>query len=84
MNDIATTMLPIGYEALEEAIASTSLAALAREVGVGYQLVQGWRVKSRKYATPAEYVLAVERASGISRHRLRPDVFGPQPEGEVA
>jgi DNA-binding transcriptional regulator YdaS (Cro superfamily) len=27
----------------------------------------------------AESVLAVEEATGISRHRLRPDVYGPEP-----
>lgn len=28
---------------------------------------------------PAERVLEVERITGISRHDLRPDVFGPAP-----
>jgi DNA-binding transcriptional regulator YdaS (Cro superfamily) len=26
---------------------------------------------------PAEFCLAVEDATGVSRHRLRPDIFGP-------
>lgn len=29
---------------------------------------------------PADRVIAVEAATGISRHVLRPDVFGPAPE----
>ena len=29
---------------------------------------------------PAELVLKVEKATGISRYQLRPDVFGPAPE----
>lgn len=32
-----------------------------------------------------ESVLTVEEATGISRHRLRPDVYGPEPiEGAAA
>jgi DNA-binding transcriptional regulator YdaS (Cro superfamily) len=76
---------PIGRAALDEAIArSGGLVRLASAVGVSYQLMQGWRAENRKYATPAEYALAVESASGVSRHRLRPDVFGPPPVGETA
>lgn len=35
---------------------------------------------------PAERVLDVERITGISRHDLRPDIYGPAPsaQGEVA
>lgn len=34
---------------------------------------------------PAERVIAVEEATGISRYDLRPDLFGPKPEqGEAA
>ena len=33
---------------------------------------------------PAHRVLDVEKASGISRHALRPDVFGEMPDGEQA
>jgi DNA-binding transcriptional regulator YdaS (Cro superfamily) len=29
---------------------------------------------------PADRAIAVEMATGISRHVLRPDVFGPMPE----
>lgn len=31
-----------------------------------------------------EAVLKVEEATGISRHRLRPDVYGPEPTREAA
>lgn len=31
-----------------------------------------------------EAVLTVEEATGISRHRLRPDVYGPEPTEEAA
>lgn len=32
----------------------------------------------------AEHVLTVEQATGISRHRLRPDVYGPEPAERAA
>lgn len=28
---------------------------------------------------PAERVLEVERVTGVSRHELRPDIYGPSP-----
>ncbi|MFC6838580.1 transcriptional regulator [Xanthomonas theicola] len=31
---------------------------------------------------PPKHVLVVEKASGVSRHQLRPDVFGVGNEGE--
>lgn len=68
---------PIGHDALRLAVQSSgSLARLARAIGVRYQLIQSWLGLSRKFATPARYVLAIERETGMSRHLLRPDVFG--------
>lgn len=32
---------------------------------------------------PAEHVLEIESLTGISRHELRPDIFGPAPAEEV-
>ena len=29
---------------------------------------------------PVEHVLDVERLTGISRHELRPDIYGPTPQ----
>jgi DNA-binding transcriptional regulator YdaS (Cro superfamily) len=37
-----------------------------------------WETGSRK--VPAERVLQIERMTGVSRHDLRPDVFGPTPQ----
>lgn len=51
-------------------------AALAREVGVDKSQVTRWAQKK----VPAERVLDIERITGISRHDLRPDVFGAKPE----
>jgi DNA-binding transcriptional regulator YdaS (Cro superfamily) len=46
-------------------------AALAKALGgVTSQAVSQWK------KVPAERVLDVERITGISRHNLRPDVFG--------
>lgn len=58
---------------LETAIAKVgSQAALASAVGVTQQAVSLWVRKGR---VPAEYVVKVELASGVSRAELRPDMF---------
>lgn len=55
----------------QEAIkAAGGASALAADLGVTRQAVFQW---SR---VPAKYVLAVEEKTGISRHKLRPDIFG--------
>ncbi|MFG1465233.1 Cro/CI family transcriptional regulator [Xanthobacter sp. DSM 24535] len=60
-------------------IAGTS-SALAALVGVTPQAVSQWP------RVPASRVLLVERATGVSRHELRPDIYGPLEEkrGEAA
>lgn len=60
--------------ALEEAIAvAGGQTALARKVGKSQGHVSQWLLRHR---CAADVALAVERETGISRHRLRPDVFG--------
>lgn len=67
---------------LEKAIAAVgSQAALAAAVGLSQQAISYWVKKDGR--VPAEMVLAVERASNVSRHDLRPDIFGSSPN-EVA
>lgn len=58
-------------------------APLARAIGVKQQHVWNWLHRDCK--TPAEHVLAIEKAVGgqVSRHDLRPDVFG-EPEQQAA
>jgi len=51
------------------------IVKLAQACGVTHQCVSQWR------RVPAHHVLKVEAATGISRHLLRPDIFGPTPEG---
>ncbi len=48
-------------------------AALARQLNVRRQAIYQWRV------VPPTRVLDVERITGVSRHDLRPDLFGPAP-----
>jgi DNA-binding transcriptional regulator YdaS (Cro superfamily) len=47
--------------------------ATARLLGVAQPSV--WRWIARAKPLPAEHVLAVEAATGISRHDLRPDLY---------
>jgi DNA-binding transcriptional regulator YdaS (Cro superfamily) len=49
--------------------------ALARMLGLTHPTLVRWK------KTPAAHVLALEKLTGISRYRLRPDVFGPDPKG---
>lgn len=49
------------------------LIDLARAVGVNKSTVTRWDQKD----VPATRVLEVERVTGISRHDLRPDIYGP-------
>lgn len=63
---------PLG--ALETAVEKIgSQAALARLCGVKQPSVWHWLKNSQRL--PAEHVLAVEAATGISRHELRPDIY---------
>lgn len=49
-------------------------AKVARDIGdLTSQAVSQWK------RVPPERVIAVEGLSGISRHDLRPDIFGPAP-----
>ena len=50
-----------------------SQAAMGRLLGVTQQAVGRWLDKGKPL--PAEAVLVVEEATGISRHELRPDVY---------
>ncbi len=52
-------------------------AGIARLLGVTPQAVSQWVNGSRP--VPPKHALAIEAATGVSRHELRPDVFGPAP-----
>lgn len=55
-----------------------SQSALAKKIGVRQSTLWHW-LKRAKRGAPAEFVPAIERATGISRHDLRPDIYGPAP-----
>lgn len=48
--------------------------ALANRLGIKHPALYSWK------RVPAERVLDIERLTGVSRHALRPDVFGPAPQ----
>lgn len=47
--------------------------ALARVCGVEQANVWYWLHRAKK--APAEHVITIEEASGVSRHDLRPDIY---------
>ena len=59
---------------LAKAIAAKTVSGLAKSLGLTVQAVGQWE------RIPPERCLAVEAATGVSRHDLRPDVYGPPPE----
>lgn len=64
--------------ALDKAIeAAGSQLALAQLLGIKPPSISGWYDRRR---VPAERCIAIEAATGVSRHDLRPDVFG-EPAG---
>lgn len=52
------------------------MKALGAELSISYQAVQKWL----KSGIPAGRVLEVESLTGVSRYRLRPDIFGQRPD----
>ena len=61
------------YEALVLALERAgSQTALADACGIGQPAVWKWLQVKR---VPAEYVLRIETATGVSRHHLRPDIY---------
>lgn len=68
-------------EALRSAIAAAGgQTALARKIGKSQGHISKWL--QRNYV-PAEAVLDIERATGISRHSLRPDIYPPESAQEA-
>jgi DNA-binding transcriptional regulator YdaS (Cro superfamily) len=53
-------------------------SALARALGLKSQgTISGWLAAGR---VPAERVLSIETLTGVSRHRLRPDLYPLEPQ----
>ena len=58
---------------LEQAIANVgSQTKLAMLIGVSQPRISKWVAQNR---LPAEFVLAIEKEAGVSRHDLRPDIY---------
>ena len=49
-------------------------ARLADRIGTTQSQVWYW-LKRSKNGVPGEYVLPIERETGVSRHELRPDLY---------
>lgn len=65
---------PTPFEALREAVSRAgSQGKLARICDVSSTAVWKWLQSSKRL--PAEFVLRVEAATGVSRHDLRPDIY---------
>ncbi|MBX9593469.1 MAG: type II toxin-antitoxin system CcdA family antitoxin [Roseomonas sp.] len=65
------------HSPLAEAIAAAGgVTRLAERIGLAHPSVLRWQ---RSGKIPAERVVAVEAATGVPRHRLRPDLFPPIP-----
>ena len=65
-------------ESLQRAVAiAGGQVALAKAIGLKQGHIWWWLNKT-KQASPG-YVLAIEEATGVSKHDLRPDIFGPDP-----
>lgn len=63
------------HEALERAVrAAGSQSKLAEMLGVKQAHVWHWLNKAQR-GVPAERVRAIESATGIPAHELRPDIF---------
>jgi DNA-binding transcriptional regulator YdaS (Cro superfamily) len=56
-----------------------SQAALAESIGATQQLVSYWLKKS-KNGVSAEFVLPIERETGVPRYEIRPDIYPPPSE----
>lgn len=71
-------------EAVKTAKGQSALARGLADKGckVSQQLL--WHHLRVKRRCPAELVLQVESISGVSRYRLRPDVFGSEPAKAAA
>lgn len=65
---------PTPFEALKLVVDRIGgQSSLARICGVTQPAVWKWLQSTKRL--PAEYVLRVEAATGVSRHHLRPDIY---------
>lgn len=60
---------------IQKALRIVGKAELARKLGLTRAAVYSWGKHDR---IPPQYVLKVEELSGVSRHDISPDIFGPK------
>lgn len=66
-------------EALRRACdAAGGQSKLARRIGTTQSQVWYWLTQSKK-GVPAEFVLPIERETGVTRSELRPDLYPLEP-----
>jgi DNA-binding transcriptional regulator YdaS (Cro superfamily) len=63
-------MAQMRNKALAKWLSEHGVTTLARRLGITQPAVSQWK------QTPPKRVLDIERITGISRHVLRPDIFG--------
>lgn len=75
-------------EALEKAVAASGgQSGLAAKLSTAEKpIAQGhvWYWLRRLQKAPPNQVLAIEAATGVSRHELRPDIYPPPAASEAA
>ena len=72
-------IVPAMNDALAKAIKQAGSATqLAAALGITREAVSQWK------RVPAERVIAVEQATGVSREELRPDLYPPREERDNA
>jgi DNA-binding transcriptional regulator YdaS (Cro superfamily) len=65
------------FEALQRAVQiAGGQSGLARAIETSQQRV--WKWVNVSHSAPAEMVLAIERATGVPRWQLRPDIYPPE------
>jgi len=73
-SDVDEVLEPSAIELACEAVGGAS--RLAEKLTVSPQAISKW-VKAKR--APAERCLEIEKITGVSRYKLRPDVFGEPP-----
>ncbi|MGC4026232.1 MAG: YdaS family helix-turn-helix protein [Mesorhizobium sp.] len=66
------------YNAVSEALIAYGSLKLAGQLGISVEEMRKWGS-----SPPPELVRTIEKLTGVSRYKLRPDVFGDGPE-EIA
>lgn len=72
MTFVRKALLTISMDSVLNDLRVFGVAKVARELGIRPQAVSQWR------RVPAGRVIEVERITGISRDRIRPDLYPPQ------